>query len=224
MATCPRCQAEIAAADVNVSQNIAFCRRCGEIHKLSGLTPGMGGAAGRRPVDFSRLPSGTWYRDEGDELVFGASTRSFIAIFLVPFATVWIGMVAVFTAIIVGGAFAGKVGPVALLPLLFMVPFWIGACFLFAQVAMSIAGRVEVRLRGTGGEVFTGVASIGRRRRFELTEFDRVAEGPAWTSGRAWSGRISLEGSRRLSFGALLNEERRYFLVSALRSVIEGRN
>lgn len=85
---------------------------------------------------------------------------------------------------------------------------------------MHVAGRVEVRLRGREAEIFTGVGPFGRTQRFHLSEFTRVGDGVSPGRRGSMGHLISLEGSRRLTFGSLLNNERRYFLVQSLKGLL----
>jgi hypothetical protein len=85
---CPRCRTEISLEDVNVSKDLALCRQCGqtwsyadlnEESKVSNFVP-------------SEAPSGTWYLETGlRTFEIGATTRSPIAFFLVPFMCIWSG-------------------------------------------------------------------------------------------------------------------------------------
>jgi hypothetical protein len=74
---CPGCKQVIASQDVNIAQDIAFCRTCNLSHGLSTLTFGT---PLDEQVDVSRRPAGTlmtllsvWYwRVAGDGATGGA--------------------------------------------------------------------------------------------------------------------------------------------------------
>ena len=85
---------------------------------------------------------------------------------------------------------------------------------------MAIWGKVEVRLRDRRGMIFVGLGSVGWKRPVDLAEVTRIEE-ERFTGRRshAESGRILLEGKTRLRFGSTLTEERRGFMINALKAV-----
>jgi hypothetical protein len=86
-AACPLCRSAIAADDINVATDIALCRRCGKTFSFSELVGGSPGAA----VDLTTPPSGAWFEQLGDGFRVGATTRSWTALFVIPFTCVWSG-------------------------------------------------------------------------------------------------------------------------------------
>ena len=107
---------------------------------------------------------------------------------------------------------------------LFGIPFVLFSVLFWSFALMAICGKVEVRLRGSEGQVFTGIGSLGFRRRFSTTEVTHVYEGSARCSGVGSEGNaIVLEGTKRLKFGESLRTERRYFVAGVLRALIAGR-
>ena len=218
MRVCPKCSAPIGATDINTREGVGVCSTCGEIFRLAALF-----IEPEAKIDATRPPAGAWFRTEGEVTKFGATTRSWFALFLIPFSLVWIGGVASFTAFAIVSAITGG-GP-ALFLLVFMLPFWIGAAFLAANLAMFTAGKVEVTIHGLDAEVFTGVGSIGRRKKFNLSEVNRVVEAQSnyRTPVSGYGTGIAAEGSRRVVFGTMLSNERRYYVAGVLRAIIEGR-
>ena len=87
MLTCPRCRADIPLEDLNVSTDIALCRRCDETYSFAELS--RGGAP--VDVDTARPPDGAWYESQGNEFEVGATSRSWMAVILVPFTALWAG-------------------------------------------------------------------------------------------------------------------------------------
>src|SRR5207253_8518559 len=93
-AICPKCHRQIPIADVNVATDVALCRSCNLVHKLSELVQV---AELEEGVDFARLPAGAWYRDSGMGVVIGATHRSLGTAFaLLLFTLFWNGIVSVF--------------------------------------------------------------------------------------------------------------------------------
>jgi ribosomal protein S27E len=226
--TCPTCRAKIATDDINVSTDVALCRSCGNTFHIS---ESLGGTSSilaslvnsvvppSGPVDLNSPPSGAWYRPEADGFTAGASTRSWSALFLVPFTCVWAGgsMFGIYGTQIIKGHFN--------LPMsLFGLPFLIGSCFLVSFCAMMTLGKVSVSVHGDRLAVFTGIGPFGITRTASLSEFKTISED--FASGAMNNNRTSrvirLEGSRSMAFGSMLSTERRYFLLAALRTALSG--
>ena len=60
--TCPHCKGAIPSEDINVANNVAFCRHCNLSHRLSDLTSGT---TVDEDLDTSRPPDGTWFQRNG---------------------------------------------------------------------------------------------------------------------------------------------------------------
>jgi hypothetical protein len=226
--TCPTCRAKIATDDINVSTDVALCRSCGNTFHISEILGGTSSILASLvksvvppsgPVDLNSPPSGAWYRPEADGFTAGASTRSWSALFLVPFTCVWAGgsMFGIYGTQIIKGHFN--------LPMsLFGLPFLIGSCFLVSFCAMMTLGKVSVSVHGDRLAVFTGIGPFGITRTASLSEFKTISED--FASGAMNNNRTSrvirLEGSRSMAFGSMLSTERRYFLLAALRTALSG--
>ena len=225
---CPSCRAEIGTADINVATDVALCRACGNTFRISEI---VGGGAGRilsslissiappaGPVDLNSPPAGAWYEPAADGFTAGATTRSWTALFIVPFTCVWSGfsMFGIYGTQILKGHFS-------LGPSLFGIPFLIGSIFLVSWCAMSVAGKVSVSVHGDRLAIFTGVGLLGLTRIANLSDFKTAREDWGhFTNNNQPSRVIRLEGARALAFGSMLNAERRYFLLAALQSALSG--
>jgi hypothetical protein len=121
--TCPSCRLSIAVDDINVSTDLALCRACGRTFRFSEIADG-GPASG---PDLTSPPAGAWYEPLPDGFCAGAMTRSWKAIFFIPFTCVWSGfsMYGIYWKQIESGHFD-------LTSSLFGLPFLIGTCFLVA--------------------------------------------------------------------------------------------
>jgi hypothetical protein len=95
--TCPTCRAKVATDDINVSTDVALCRSCGNTFHISEVLGGTSSILGSMlssivppsgPVDLNSPPAGAWYTPTGDGFTAGASTRSWMALFIVPFTCV----------------------------------------------------------------------------------------------------------------------------------------
>jgi len=226
--TCPTCRAKVATDDINVSTDVALCRSCGNTFHVSEALGGSSSilaslvssiAPPSGPVDLNSPPSGAWYTPMADGFTAGASTRSWTALFLVPFTCVWAGgsMFGIYGTQIIKGHFN-------LATSLFGIPFLIGSCFLVSACAMMVLGKVTISVHGDRLSVFTGVGPFGITRVGSLSEFKTVREdfGYGSMNSNRTSRVIRLEGTRSMGFGSMLSNERRYFLVGALKMALSG--
>lgn len=207
---CPVCRSAIALDDINVSTDIALCRRCAKTFPFSELVSDS--AAKMR--DLNSPPKGAWYEPLQGGYRAGASTRSWAAIFMVPFTCVWAGlsMSGIYGTQIIHRQFNPFMS-------LFGIPFLIGSVFLVTTCAMMVAGRVELVQSGDMLSIFTGVGPLGRKRTFSRSDFNSAREDRVGAGSRQTLA-IVLEGTKRVRFGSGLNEERRLFLLSAIRQAM----
>lgn len=212
---CPRCGARAQAADAHPETDWAWCARCQEAFAPSecGKAKQSGGPEPVAEVDLHQPPRGAWFEKTFDGFVVGATTRSGIAFFLVPFTCVWSGGS-------LGGIYGSQIaqGKFNLMLCLFGVPFLVGTLFLGGLTLMAVFGKVVVSVNAAGGTVFVGIGPFGRRRTFDPRSVRRVyAERGGKEEGR---NVIVLEGRERIAFGSGLNEGRRYFMLQVLRTVL----
>lgn len=149
------------------------------------------------------------------EHVFGATTRSPTALFLVPFMCVWSGFS-------LGGIYGTQIakGEFNLGTSLFGIPFVLGSLLFWSFALMAIWGKVEVRVRDQFGTIFVGIGQVGWRRKFNLDEVDNIAdEGSKVGYPGGHSASIALTGRTKLLFGSNLNEARRYFVLNVLKQL-----
>ena len=204
---CPKCHAKIPANQINIVTDLAHCKACNSIIKISEVSNK------NDLFDIKNSPKGTWYeRVSSNELLLGASTRSPFAFFIVPFMLIWSGGS-------LGGIYGSQIlsGKFDLMISLFGIPFLIGTIIFGSYAIMTVAGKVEIELDKQGGKVFTGVGSIGFTKKFLWSEVSNIRETISF--GKQTSSKITLEGSRKLSFGIFLKESRRYYIIQALKNV-----
>lgn len=214
--TCPNCHREIPTEDVNVEKDIALCRACNQTFSFAELLREGSGPA----VDLMRPPKGVWFRQDMRGFELGATTRSAAAFFLVPFMCAWSGLS-------LGGIYGKQIhsGKFNLAMSLFGLPFLIGTIFLIAMTFMTICGKMVVSVQGDQGKLFTGIGPIGRTRRFKWSSIKSVTDNANFYSNGRPQVSIVLQGDddARLRFGSGLNEDRRYFMMNALRSLLRKR-
>ena len=214
---CPRCRRPVSTDNLNVSQDTALCRNCDEVFRLSTVLPDSGETASR--VDLGAPPSGAWFERSFDGFRVGGSTRSLAALFIVPFFLVWSG---VSLGGISGPLFRGE--DVKTFTLLFGIPFILGSVLLGGLALQLTLGRVELVIDRNKGRMFTGVGPIGFIRRFGWDQIDLVRQDLNMQSSAGMgSHSLVLEGARRIRFGGFLSDERRYFMLGALKTLLAER-
>lgn len=216
---CPSCGRKIPLEDVNVSTDLALCRACGQSFQFSDLADGRSALM----PDLNSPPSGAWFVEMPDGFRAGATTRSWMAIFLVPFTCVWAG--GSLGGIYVKPFLSGKLDPANAF---FGLPFLVGSLFLVGLCAMTLLGKVSVTKTGDRLWVFTGVGGLGWTRQFSWSDFYTAREDLARSSYQmSWSGlgrTLALEGKRKITFGSMWSENRRFFVLAALREMLKRSN
>jgi hypothetical protein len=240
--TCSKCRRAIPSEDVNVANDVAYCRACNLSYKLSELTHKSELTS---DLNLSTPPAGAWHRSQGVGTVDGATHRSvggaFGALALTLF---WNGIVSIFVLVAIAGTMRNMKIPLphwfptpdmngspmgvgmTIFLWIFLTPFIaIGFAFLLALLS-SIAGRTEVRMAGADGVVFSGIGSIGYRRRFDPQAVKDVRiDEKKWRDSdgdRQNKTNIVIETreGRLIKFGSMLREDRRKFVAGAVRKAL----
>lgn len=214
---CPKCNKELAFADINIQKDIAHCSSCNHVFKISEeLKEAEPGAI---PVDFDleTPPDGAWIEKKGDHITFGAHTRSKIAIFLIPFMAIWsggsLGMIYVRQII---------TGEYNIFLSIFGLPFLAGTIFFLWIILQSLAGKVVVTLDNRGGKIFSGVGRIGMKKEFLWEDVFQVIDKPSNFKTTGKSNRvISIEGAKRINYGNSLTKERRDYVYFATKYYLD---
>jgi len=242
--TCPRCKGVIPSEDVNVANDIAFCRTCNLSHRLSDLALGT---AVDENIDVSRPPAGTWLQREGRGLVIGATHRSMGQAFgLLFFCLFWNCIVSVFVLLAVASTlhhlgvsvphwFPAPTSKGNFIPLgftiflwLFLTPFMAVGLGMLAVFLSCLAGRTELRIQDGEGTLFTGIGSLGFRKRFATSDVRDVGlgdkRGGVSDGDSRRKAQIVIETNRKpISFGSMLTDERRRFVAGAVKQELVRR-
>jgi hypothetical protein len=240
---CAHCNKLIPAADVNVQGNVAFCRACNTVNKLSELAD----SAVLGDVDTSRPPSGVTYGPKGAGAEIVLSHRSIgSAIGTLLFALFWNGILSVFIGVallstmklmhlprpnqLAGPQFDGDLGLWGTIGLwIFLLPFIAVGLFLLATFVMAIAGRTEIRIQPGECTLFSGVGAVGWRRRFNPANVTQVrVEDLRWRDGDGDSRRstmivLEMETGKPLKFGSGFKPEQRNFVAAVMKKLLSPR-
>lgn len=212
MIQCPNCQAEVSSEHINIKTDLAKCTSCNTIFKVSesiviDSVPDT--------FDIQSPPKGAWIRHENGQVILGASTKSAIAFFLVPFMLVWSGFS-------LGGIYGSQIikGKFDLMMSLFGIPFLAGSIFFWGLTLLLIFGKVEFTIDKNHIQTFIGIGSIGRRRVILWENISSIQEIIVRGSKGRTNTLIQIEGSKRVKLGYGLNSERRYYLIQALKQMM----
>ena len=208
---CPKCGRNIEPEDVNVGKDTVFCRNCDEAFELSDIVH----ETEPDSFDIENPPGGAWFGKTANGFIVGARTRSGAGCFVIPFAIVWSGFS-------LGGIYGTQIasGEFNIVLSLFGIPFFIASCFLWAMALMTVWGINVIKVEGSTGKLFTGIGSLGKTKTFDWSEFDSVREEQYSSSNNQTRRRIVLEGKRRLAFGTMLSDERRYYVLKTLQKML----
>ena len=237
--TCTRCKRPIPSEDINVAQDVAYCRTCNLSYQLSTLT--QGGEVDPA-VDVNNPPAGAWCRVDGIETVIGATHRSLGTAFgALLFGLFWNGIVSVFVALAAASTLrlmgfaapswfpaprmnGGPMGwGLTLFLWIFLLPFITIGFAMIAAFVSSIAGRTEVRVDGNEAVVFSGIGKIGSQRRFARSNVTGIRlDIKQWRDSdgdrhRSANIMIELREGKPVKFGSTLTEPRRRFVATAVR-------
>ena len=153
---CPDCGLPIQAADLAPAQGVAVCRFCEKPFPLEACQAAVP-FADRNIVPVMTPPKGVDLVETMDGFRLTLSTRSCIAIFLVPFTLVWAGGS-------LGGIYGTQIakGEFNCMMSLFGLPFLVGSVALIGLTVMSVAGRTIVELAGGKFSIRTGALGVYR--------------------------------------------------------------
>ena len=194
---CPRCGALLAPEDMNVVTDVALCRACSHVAKLSELLQDE-----RDEGLLDKVPD----RIKVSKTMLGleATYKSpkIVAVFMLFFTVSWNGILYTVLLNQVGGMGGGEK--------LFFVPFLLVGVGTMALAVYLLIGGMRLILNPGRAEVFYGIGSCGWRRKFRLAKNARVS---IEESGSRQNGRVMKKivveqpESRPFSFGSCIADE-----------------
>ena len=233
--TCPWCRRTIPREDINVGENVAYCRECHVANLLSDLAQ----SHAITEVNLDEPPEGAWLHHNEWRTEIGATNRSAgsATVFLF-FALFWNGIVSVFVAIAVYGTLknlhmaipkwlpaiqfeGGVMSPrMAICLWLFLLPFIAVGLGMTLMVLLNLFGQTLVEIEDRrDGVIFVGFGSRGWRWKFNAADVTsvRLVEKTS-EDGKTSFIRIETRQGKQIDFGTLLTPERRQFMLGALQN------
>jgi hypothetical protein len=239
---CSKCKTVIPSDDVNVANDLAFCRACDLSFKLSELTYGSELTA---DLDVHHPPQGAWYHSDGAGTVIGASHRSVgAALGTLAIALFWNGIVSVFVLIVTASTLrhfgmslpewfpapkmnGGDMGVgMTIFMWIFLTPFIAVGMALALAFLSALGGRTEVQINNAQSMVFVGIGALGYRRRFDASSVKDVRiDDKVWRDSDGDRQRktnivIETREGKLIKFGSMLREDRRKFMAGAVRNAV----
>jgi len=235
---CSKCRRTIPPDEINVANDVAYCRDCNISYRLSELTFGGDVSA---DIDLNHPPKGAWFISDGGGTVIGATNRSLGAAFgLLFFALFWNGIVSIFVLCAISGTLhilhlpqpdwfptpkmnGGDMGVGMVLFLwVFLTPFITIGLFLAGSCLNCLFGRTEARVNGAQSIVFTGIGALSWRQRFDASQVKdaRILQTTSSKGQDTFHLVIETREGKQIKFGSMLSNGRRQFVLGALQKTV----
>ncbi len=209
---CPDCGLTIPTSEVAPSAGLAVCRLCDRTYPLEACRHAKPLDA-RADQPLGPPPKGVTVAEGIDGFRLEISTRSCMALFLVPFTLFWAGGS-------LGGIYGTQIhkGEFSLWLSLFGLPFLLGSVFLIGFTAMTVAGRHVVELRAGRLHVHAGALGLrwGRSVDWRDVEDARLGEKSTRNYRPVHEVVVAVRGDKPLSFGSGVEAERLRWAVRFL--------
>jgi len=246
---CPKCEAEIAAADINMKEAMALCSKCGTMSQIADLE------YDEEPECevLRHVPPGCAVVREGRSVVLTASLRSWKRVLpALGVAVFWNGIVSVFLSFFLSAVYYQLFGPVpdwfpavgqnkgapimngspigvgmTVFLGLFLTPFVaIGAMFI-VNALLTLAGSVRLVIDELGCKVSTGIGPIRWSRSFDAEDVTSVHVGETRWKGKGESSGLPLveiSAGRDIRFGSQLTHDRMTWMIAVLWAMLVKRD
>jgi hypothetical protein len=241
---CPVCGKPIAMADINIQEGVGLCRACGKLSRLSEIAE----PDAIDPASLAQPPAGcTWGQFSPQGYMVRASTRSVGSALGLGFVCLfWNGIVSVFVLLALAGLYTNLIGPLpswfpaptnsgkhghgdpmslgmTLFLCIFLTPFVAVGTGLLIAFLMSLFGRIEVVVESGQGIVRTGFGPFNWTRRFDASKVRRITTGVSSVQNEGGKKNyvIQIVADRTIKFGLMLPDERRAWMIAAMRNVLQ---
>ena len=236
---CSRCQRVLPPEDINVAKDVAYCRQCHHLTRLSSL---VDPEAGEVETDPNRPPHGAWCLSGPQELRLGATHRSLpAAAGAFAFGAFWNGIVSIFVLVALQSTLlhmgwslpewfpapdiqGERMGVgMTLFLWIFLLPFIGVGLGMAVAFLMTLFGKTEIRMGARSVSIFSGVGLLGWHRRFlpqDVTSV-RLVDNTRRDHGGEGGNLVVViltRSGRQYRFGSTLREDRLRFIAGVLRT------
>ena len=214
---CPDCQSAIGFDDINVANDIALCRSCGNTHNFSIISSIV---SDNSSLSMGKTPKHVKVKSEfmkGGEIKYSRISPGIL--FLIPFTCFWSGLS-------VYGIYLEpwlKKGRLPETPQMLMgLPFLIGTIVLVSIIIYMLFGKTVITLNKGKGDIFVGIGMIGWCRHFKYNTQSQVRLVPTSTkvnNVRKYGIKISTNEDD-ITFGALIEDKSKQYMTLKLKELI----
>ena len=209
---CPSCSSPIPVDDINVSTDIALCRKCGATQSFATLrnVPNVSDVLSKPPPKSVKIER---------DMMGGGTTLTYRRIawgsllFLIPFTALWSG-------ISMFGLYGTQIqkGELDLEKSLFGIPFLIGTIILFSIILFNLFGKWTIHLNQGQGTVFSGIGKLGWNRRFTYNRNSAIViqDSNTRVNGRQLEVITIKTDDKRFSFGGFIKDDAKAYIIAAL--------
>lgn len=194
-------------------------------------------------LDLRHPPKGTWFAKHGENTTIGATNRNLAnGIGSLFFALFWNGILSIFLVVAISSTLHHlHVHLPAWFPAapkmegggemdagmtnflwIFLTPFILIGLFVAGFCLNSFIGHTEVTVAGPRGNVFTGIGRLGWNRSFDATQIKtiKIHQKPGGEGADTISILIETCEGKQIKLGSMLSNERRQFMLAALRKTL----
>lgn len=240
---CPCCDYPLEAKNINISEGVALCPKCGELSQLSNLN--FSGSTTEEAL--SKKSKRTKLRSDTNQIKVTFYLFSFPK-FVVSLAIsiFWNGIVSVFLSLAVAAVFYNFVGFVpewlpapgledgqpimndevmgvgmTLFLCAFLTPFVVIGMGMIINTLLRLCGTSNIVIKKHRSYVSTGIAFIQRKKYFEAHEVDSVKCVLAKSDeGNQERYEIEIISGKKMKFGSLLSEAQLNWASAFLKVVL----
>ncbi len=219
---CPKCDEDIQAGDINMSEAVFFCRRCNEIFPINKQVV----ESEYIPADFEldEVPAGVTVEDGFEGKVITASNRSLGGFVF---------------ALVFGGMFTGIPGTIALqgdifekeglFGVLFLIPFFLVGFTALSFALIMLLGKTRVMIGESVCRAFVGVGSIGWKKEFYPSDvtgiYKRVCGHKGGSNGSGGTPMyhivVERESTGAVKFGMFVSEKKLDYMFYAIKKLLK---
>ena len=195
--------------DINVSTDIALCRKCGKTCSFSMIRtlPNASTLLSKPP------PKGVKVEQDmmGNGTTITYRRIPGVVLFLIPFMVAWSGLS-------MGGLYWTQIrsGTFDLERSLFGIPFLIGTIVIISFILFGLFGKWTVHLNRGQGTVFAGVEKLGWKRKFTYNRNSLITIKTIVGSEGSHEVISVTTDNTDFSFGAIIKDDAKAFIAATL--------